>query len=119
MNGRYLTLQPLLLFPRTTGYASAMTFNLTAIGHPIWNGIPSTFTTISLLSSSGALIGGATQVASYTQSGNNPGVAVRNNGGGRIVQIAHSAGYLNQLWYNDANLTKMMSNAALWAARCN
>ena len=118
-NSRYLTLQPLLLFPRTTGYASVMTFNVTQVNHPIWAGLPSTFSTASMLSSSGALIGAAQQIASYTQSGNNPGVAIRDNGGGRIVQIAHSAGYNNQPWYNDANLVKMMSNSALWAARCN
>ena len=48
------------------------------------------------------------------------GVAVKDpSTTGRVVQIAHAAGYLTTAWYNDTNLTKMMANAALWAARCN
>jgi len=117
--GDYTTLSPLILFTRSSGYTGALTFTLTQSGHPIWNGLPSSFTTASLGSNiSGTLASGAIQIASCTQCGQY-GVAAKDTGTtGRIVQIAHAAAYSGS-WYTDTNLTKMMANAALWAARCD
>ena len=114
----FLTLKPLVLFPRTSGTTSTLTFT-SVVAHPIWNGLPSTFTTTSTLGANtgSALNAGAVLIASCSQC-SNAGVAVRDTTGGRIVQIAHAAGY-SGTWWTDPNLTKMMSNAALWAARCN
>jgi len=118
--GVYTTLFPLLCYTRSSGTTSTLTFTLTQTGHPIWNGLPTTFTTTTSLGAniSGTLQTGAIQIASCTQCGTY-GVAVRDpSSTGRVVQIAHAAGYLSETWYNETNLTKMMSNAALWAARC-
>lgn len=121
LNGRYTTLSPLLCFTRSSGITSTLTFTLTATGHPIWNGLASSFTTSVTLGGniSGTLQTGATEIASCSQCGTY-GVAARDpTGTGRVVQIAHAAAYGGYAWYNDANLTKMMANAALWAARCD
>jgi hypothetical protein len=116
-NGQYATFKPLLLFPRTSGNTSALTFTNTVV-HPIWNGLPSTFTSATLGSNIGSVLNaGATQIATCSQC-TGIGVAVKDQGQGRIVQVAHAAGYSGS-WWTDPNLSKLMSNAALWAARCN
>ena len=117
----YTTLEPLLCFSRSSGTTSTLTFTLTSSGHPIWNGLSTTFTTTVTLGAniSGTLASGATEIASCSQCGTY-GVAVKDPAStGRVVQIAHAAAYESDAWYNDTNLTKMMSNAALWAARCD
>jgi hypothetical protein len=120
--GVYTTLANLLCFTRSSGNSTALTFTLTSTGHPIWNGLSTTFTTTVSLGvnvSGTTLNSGATQIASCSQCGTF-GVAVRDpSTTGRVVQIAHAAGYLSEAWYNDTNLTKMMANSALWAARCD
>jgi hypothetical protein len=117
----YTTLAPLLCYSRASGNTSALTFTLTSSGHPIWNGLSTTFTTSLTLGSniSGTLASGCTEIASCTQCGTYGVAAANPSSTGRVVQIAHAAGYLSEAWYNDANLTKMMANAALWAARCD
>jgi hypothetical protein len=68
--------------------------------------------------SGATLTTGCTEIASCTECGTF-GVAARDSTTqGRIVQIAHAAAY-SGAWYSDTNLTKMMANAALWAARCD
>ncbi len=114
----FLTLKPLVLFPRSSGTTAALTFT-SVVAHPIWNGLPSSFTTTSALGANvgSTLNAGAVLIASCTQC-TNAGVAVKDLGQGRIVQIAHAAGY-SGTWWTDPNLSKLTSNAALWAARCN
>jgi hypothetical protein len=117
----YTTLQPLLCFSRSSGVTSTLTFTATQSTHPIWAGLPTTFTTTVTLGAniSGTLASGAVQIASCSQCGTY-GVAVKDpTTTGRVVQIAHAAAYSGTAWYNDTNLTKMMANAANWAARCN
>ncbi len=75
-------------------------------------------TTVSLGANIGnALNAGAVQIATCKEC-SSQGVAVLDKGVGRVVQIAHAGGYNNVNWTTDANLNKMMSNAALWGARC-
>jgi hypothetical protein len=118
---KYTTLAPLLCFTRSSGTTSTLTFSLVQTGHPIWNGLATSFTTSVTLGAniSGTLNSGATEIASCTQCGTY-GVAVRDpSSTGRVVQIAHAAAYSGYAWYSDSNLTKMMANSALWAARCD
>jgi hypothetical protein len=116
----YQTYAPLVLFTRASGTTMTLTFTLTQAGHPIWNGLPNSFTTSLSLGAniSGTLQNGAVQIAGCTQCGT-VGVAARDGANGRIVQIAHAAGYLSEAWYNDANLKLMMTNSVQWAARCD
>jgi Stigma-specific protein, Stig1 len=116
---RYQTLKSLILFPRTNGTTSTLQFKNT-VAHPIWNGLPASFTTtVATGSNVGSVLNaGATTIATCVEC-NNIGVAVLDKGAGRIVQVAHAAGYNNTAWYNDPNLSLMTANAANWAARCN
>ncbi len=116
----YQTLKNILLFTRSSGFETPQTYTLTQNGHPIWNGMPNNFTTsVSVGGNIGnTLINSGVQIATCSQC-SSIGVAVRDASGARIVQLAHAAGYNNYQWYNDANLSKMMANASLWAARCN
>jgi hypothetical protein len=43
-------------------------------------------------------------------------VAVRNNGGGRIVHLAHWGNYTGA--YYDTNLVTLNTNSSLWASAC-
>ena len=114
---RFTTLQPLMLFPRSNGITSTLTFTST-LAHPIWTGLPNSFvTTVAVGANVGNVLNvGATQIATCKEC-LSQGVAVLDKSAGRVVQIAHAAGYTGN-WTTDANLNKMMSNAALWGARC-
>lgn len=117
-NNQYTTLKPLMLFSRGGGNTGNLTFTST-MAHPIWAGLPSSFNTTSQLGSNtgNSLVNGGVQIATCTQC-TSIGVAVKDAGQGRIVQVAHAAGY-SGTWWTDPNLSKMTANAALWAARCN
>ena len=115
----YQTYAPLVIFSRSSGTTMPLTFTLTQNGHPVWSGLPQTFTTnVSLGANiSGVLQNGGVQIAGCTQCGA-IGVAVRDGANGRIVQMAHAAAYLSYAWYNDPNLVLLMQNSVQWAARC-
>ncbi len=88
----YTTLAPLLCFSRSSGITSTLTFSLVATGHPIWNGLASSFTTSVTLGAniSGTLASGATEIAGCTQCGTY-GVAAKDPGGtGRVVHISRT-----------------------------
>jgi hypothetical protein len=118
-NARYATLAPLILFPRAGGTTAALQFTLTAANHPLWTGLPNTFTTnVAMGANTGnTLQNGGVQIATCTQC-TSLGVAARPSPNGRIVQLAHAAAYNGAAWYNDANVAKLTANAALWGAGC-
>lgn len=115
------TLAPLMLINYSTGYTTT-SFTLTASGHPIWDGLPTTFTTTSSIAgAAGNLVNSGVTIAtcancdlSSTYSG--AAVAAREGLGGRIVHFSHTGN--NTLFYTDANLLTMFVNAAQWAAGC-
>jgi hypothetical protein len=118
-NYRWQSLKNLLLLAwRSDSSGSTMTFTSTT-SHPIWTGLPSSFTTVpSIYYSIGAtIVNGGSSIATSTQAGG-PAVIVRDTGGGRVVHFANathnSAG--TSVW-GDANLMKLVSNAAKWAAK--
>ncbi len=120
--GKWTTLSSIMLATRITGYLAFMDFTLTNSGHPIWNGLPTTFNTsvqicYSQLNSPGP---GSIVIANCTRC-NAPGVIVHPQSGtaGRRVQIAHAGHYEFSTfnWANDPNLLPMMVNAVLWAAQ--
>lgn len=119
---KYQTLKSLLLSPRQSGDVQKMTFTQ-ATNHPIWTGLPNSFTTVFAMgfNKSSMLQNGATMIASCSQC-QNVGVAVKDGSGntGRIVQIAHAGNFSTggMAWSGDTNVTKMLTNAIGWAARC-
>ena len=118
LSNGFAKLAPLLLMSAdNTQGGSAMTFTLLVPNHPIWNGLPSSFTTNVGLGSvvSSTVIHGGTQIAS-AQFG--IGVAALDPNEGRVVHLAYSANWGNAAWYFDPNLTTLVANSALWSARC-
>ena len=45
-------------------------------------------------------------------------VAIRDVPTGRVVHVAHASDYLTPNGWTNANMTKLMSNAVGWVARC-
>lgn len=113
---RWTTLSSLVLVPYSTGSSAGGTFTLTDTGHPIWDGLPTSFTTISVGIESGTVGNGGTAIATCDQCGGS-GVSVRETAG-RVVQIGHAGNYGGYAWYTDTNLLTMFSNAARWATGC-
>jgi hypothetical protein len=101
-------------------------YTLTVAGHPIWAGLPSTFTsTVTVGIQSGVLSNGGTAIAwlvdtkGGTCTAGKPcvGVAVK-DGVGRIV---HDETFFNLRvanWYADPNLLMLFANSIKWAAHC-
>jgi hypothetical protein len=99
-------------------YGTPATYTLTAAGHPIWDGLPTTFTTTRVPSHvDGTLINGGVQIADCDVC-NGAGVIVRDDGGGRIVEITHSASFDDPYWAEDPYLAPMFVNAVKWATGC-
>ncbi len=118
----YATLKPLFLTTYSTSLTGAETYTLTSAGHSIWTGIPSPFTTtiFSMDSIVGSITNGGTQIATGSVGGSAAnGIVVKNATGsaGRTVQIDNSANY-QAGWTSDANLLKLFTNSAKWAAGC-
>ncbi len=127
LNSRWSTLRPYQLFTRSSGNTGRLTFTREAT-HPIWAGLPASFTTVSSLGVNvgATLVNGGVRIAGCDLC-TGVGVAVRDSSSasGRVVQIAHAANYTGSgigtgsgVWTGDANTSTMLVNALLWAARC-
>jgi hypothetical protein len=121
---RYQQLAPLMLLQRVdaTGTDTSATLTLTADSHPIWTGLPQSFTTPTVVYSTGTAINGGVQIAGLsgdTSIAPGPGVLARESQGtaGHVVHIAHAAAY-NPGWESDANALLMFTNALRWATHC-
>ena len=120
-NNNWTTLAAVLLVSRTAGISgNTGPYTLTSAGHPVWDGLPMSFTAISQSANSGNIIAANGGVSIATSGGTTAGVVVKDavGGKGRIVQIPHAASYNNVNWVSDANLRNMFVNAAKWAGRC-
>jgi hypothetical protein len=124
-SSRWLTLGSLTLISYRAGSngAVATDYQLTSAGHPLWNGLPGSFTTtVGVHHARGVLTNGGTMIARCTACAgtgySGAGVAVKDAGGGRIVHLAQAAGYESARWYDDANLLTLLTNSAKWAGRC-
>lgn len=123
-NGQWQTLKSLQLLQRSSGTTAKLTFTLQAPNHPIWDGVPTTFTTTYSLGANmgSTLVNGGVQIASCAEC-SSAGVVVK-DATGRMVQIAHAGNYDQTsanaalTWKNDVNTTRMLTNAVKWAARC-
>lgn len=118
LSNGFTKLASLLLLPPGGGQAGQpLTFTLQAPNHPLWNGLPNTFTTTTGLGTVFAASpqNGGLSIAS-TQYG--VGVAALDPKEGRVVHLAFSPNWNNQPWYNDLNLVRLVGNSASWAARC-
>jgi hypothetical protein len=117
----------LIITTYRNGITPAGTYTLTSANHPIWAGLPTSFTApASQAVSVGQVVNGGTIIATCSgcaasTGDSGAGVVVREPSGseGRVVDLAHSANYLQTAWYSDTNMMTMFTNAAKWATRCN
>lgn len=125
--GQWTALSQLLILNRSgenSVGSETQTYTQT-IAHPIWAGIPNSFTTVfgaaPVAFNVGMVINGGSSIATVSAPGcfecPAPGVVVK-DGPSRTVQIAHSASYVMAPWINDANLKLMLTNGAKWVAEC-
>lgn len=118
-SGRWQTLAPLVLLNRTVAYSGQVTMTVeTAFStHPIWAGVPSTFTFASTSNVGLARVApGVVRLATSPQA-LDP-VVIRDGPSGRVVHFSHAGNYAPNGWTN-SNITRLVANAAGWAARCN
>ena len=99
-------------------------FNVTAPGHPIWSGIPSSFRTSHKMIYSWIVAFPFGQIKPIAlidldDLGASAGVIAQDyEGVGRTVQIAHAAHYAKKFdWNQDENITKMMINSIKWVGK--
>jgi hypothetical protein len=116
--GRWQTLAPLVLLNRTVAYSGQVTYTVDAgfANHPIWTGLPASFTfaSTSNVGIANAANGGTRAVSSPQAL---DAVALSNANVGRVVHIAHAGNYAPNGWTN-ANMQKLVGNAVGWVQRC-
>jgi hypothetical protein len=122
----YQLLGPLLIVDHKSEVVDAITYT-TLVAHPIWMGLPDSFTTPIHLASTGphSPTNGATSIASATTAaGTGAGVVVLDGLHGRLVYTPvafndiYDAPGSDLLWSMDSNSTLLMTNMVQWAARC-
>ena len=120
--GKWTILSSIMLATWLSGTLAVMDFALINSGHPIWNGLATTFnTSVAIVYSRlSTPINGSIIIANCTRC-TTPAVIVYPQSGssGRRVQIAHAGhyGFSSFNWGNDLNILRMMVNSVLWAAR--
>jgi hypothetical protein len=123
-SGRWRTLAPTLIRLRTGGNSIQMAHTIIPgqEAHPIWSGLPATFTTLSTMGySPGSLINGGTALATCPQCDAAGAVTIKESVGaaGRIAQSAMAPGWNGGTITGDANTTRLYTNMARWAAKCD
>ncbi|MBI5533361.1 MAG: hypothetical protein HY898_11630 [Deltaproteobacteria bacterium] len=117
-SGRWQTLKPLVLLSRNVAYAGQVTYTVDApyATHPIWAGLPSSFTFASTSNVGMAVTGpGIHRIAGSPQSVD--AVVIRDLPVGRVAEIAHAGNYAPNGWTN-TNIQKLVTNSVGWVARC-
>ena len=118
-NGRWQTLAPLVLLQRTNSFIGQVTITVDQdfANHPLWNGVASSFTLAAPVNVGLAVIApGVTRIATSPEALD--AVVIRELAGtGRVVHVTDAGNYQATGWTN-ANLKKLMTNAAGWSARC-
>lgn len=115
---RWQTLAPLALLGRGEAHTGQVTYEVEPAfaAHPIWAGLPPSFT-FGSTSNVGALLPGpgVSRVARSPQAGD--AVALRDSPQGRVVHLSHAGTYVIHGWSN-VNLQRLVANAVRWAAVC-
>jgi len=118
-SGRWQTLKDYVLLERTLSFTGLTTYAVDPAfaNHPIWEGMPPSFK-FSSTSNVGLihLGNGNKRVAGSPEALD--AVAIRDEPKqGRIAHIAHAGSYNDNGWVNP-DITRLVANAANWAARC-
>jgi hypothetical protein len=129
-SGYWAVLKALTLITFGSANGTAVpSYTLTVADHPLWAGLPQTFTSsVTVGIQSGAITNGGTVIATLadTRSGScaagtsaTPCVAVAvKDGVGRIVHDGTFFNFSAENWYTDPNLFMLFANSIKWAAHC-
>lgn len=118
LGNRWQTLSPLVLLTRVGAYTGQVSYTVDPafMNHPIWTGLPSTFTFASTSNVGIAKAGaGVKRVAGSPDAID--AVVLRDSPVGRVVHIAHAGNYAPNGWSN-TNIKTLVSNSVNWVARC-
>jgi hypothetical protein len=116
------SLTPLTLLSYGTSTFQTGLITLVSAGHPIWDGVPTSFTPeLGLGTTVGNLVNGGVAIATCAGCDDDSGysgaaVVTRDASGGRIVHFANEGNESDV--HRDPNVVKVAVNAALWAAGC-
>ncbi|CAF3353492.1 unnamed protein product [Rotaria socialis] len=112
-----------LTYPSGYAFVPHITFTNLMQDHPLWNALPTTFTSVTPISTSTNYVHGTeTMLVAKCEicGGGQLGVVVQDQsdqGKGRIVQINHAIHTNGSLWDIDRNITQLIVNAVNWAAK--
>jgi hypothetical protein len=116
--GRWQILSPLVLLTRVSAYSGQVDYTVDSafVTHPVWNGLPSTFTFASTSNVGIAKLGaGVKRIAGSAAAVD--AVVLRDSPVGRVVHVAHAGNYAPNGWSNP-NIQKLVANSVNWVARC-
>ncbi len=116
--GRWQTLAPLVLLTRVGAYSGQVEYAVDQafVMHPIWTGLPTSFTFASTSNIGIAKLGaGVKRVAGSAAAID--AVVLRDSPIGRVVHVAHAGNYAPNGWSN-ANMQKLIANSVGWVTRC-
>ncbi|CAF1409233.1 unnamed protein product [Rotaria sordida] len=111
-----------LTYPNGYAFIPHITFTNLVQNHPLWNALPTTFTSVmSVPTSTNYVHGTDTMLVAKCEicGGAQLGIVVQDQsrqGKGRIVHINYSAHANGSLWDTDQNVTQLMVNSVKWAA---
>ncbi len=118
IGGRWQTLAPLVLLTRVGAYSGQVDYTVDQAFamHPIWTGLPASFTFASTSNIGIAKLGaGVKRVAGSAAAID--AVVLRDSPIGRVVHLAHAGNYAPNGWSN-VNIQKLVTNSVGWVARC-
>lgn len=118
--GNVQSFSPYVLFTYASWSGSSTVTFTQSQSHPIWVGLPTTFTTKAATAfARGTGRNSPTQIATATAGAvTSAGVFVK-DGPTRIAETTISVNYVNENGLNnDENVRLLFANMALWAARC-
>lgn len=117
-SNRWQTLKNLVLLQRSVAYSGQVLYTVDPgfAAHPIWTGLPTSFTIASTSNVGVTKLGtGIARIAGSPQAID--AVAIRDTPVGRVAEVAHAGNYAPNGWSN-ANMQKLVTNAVGWVARC-
>lgn len=117
--GQWATLAPLTMKQSSNTIQGAATSTVAGgmENHPLWRGLPSTFSVPATFGyDTGAPKGGVLTIATGTGA-----LYARDPGGnvGRSVHAPHAVGWAGTSISQDANSKRLYQNAAIWASKCD
>jgi hypothetical protein len=122
-SSRAVLLAPLMLFVYGGYHSSILTLTKTNLVHPVWAGLPPTFTTVAVTTSGYPDAGfktGATVIATSDFDASAVDAVLVKDGPGRIAQTTLATNWEEEnALANDPSVRRLYLNMVKWVARCS